>query len=74
MLSNDRGQVRGIIEFINPILLSINSEPYLLREMLALSQKEYSIALQMGVIALLKCYKDLGKIQIENVKKLFIHS
>ena len=42
--------------------------------MLALSQKEHSIALQMGVIALLKCYKDLGKIQIDNTKKLFIHS
>lgn len=29
--------------------------------------------MQMGVIALLKCYKDLGKISVDNVKKSFIH-
>lgn len=30
--------------------------------------------MQMGVIALLKCYKDLGKISIDNVNKSFIHA
>jgi len=28
----------------------------------------------MGVIALLKCYKDLGKISVDNVNKSFIHA
>jgi hypothetical protein len=28
----------------------------------------------MGVIALLKCYKDLGKIVIDNQRKSFIHA
>lgn len=27
----------------------------------------------MGVIALLKCYKDLGKIKIDNENKTFVH-
>lgn len=31
LLSQDRGHVRGIIEFINPIILSVNSEPLLLK-------------------------------------------
>lgn len=39
-----------------------------------LSQQQNSVAMQMGVIALLKCYKDLGKISIDNVKKCFIHA
>lgn len=27
----------------------------------------------MGVIALLKCYKDIGKISVDDIKKSFIH-
>lgn len=37
LLTSNRGQVRGVIEFINPILLSINSEPFLLKEILQLN-------------------------------------
>ena len=39
-----------------------------------MSQQQQSVAMQMGVIALLKCYKDLGKIRIDNIKKSFIHA
>ena len=38
-----------------------------------LSKHQNSVAMQMGVIALLKCYKDLGKIFIDNPRRTFIH-
>lgn len=66
LLSEDRNQVRGVVEFINPIILQINSEPSFLLEIISLSEKENSNASKMGKIALLKCYKDLGKIRIDN--------
>jgi hypothetical protein len=45
-----------------------------LLELLALSKRENSNASKMGTIALLKCYKDLGKIKINNEKKSFVHT
>ena len=29
---------------------------------------------KIGVISLLKCYKDIGKIRIDNENKVFIHT
>jgi hypothetical protein len=34
--ASNKGYIRGIIEFINPIILSVNSEPYILKEILAI--------------------------------------
>lgn len=39
LLSEDRNQVRGVVEFINPIILQINSEPSFLLEIISLSEK-----------------------------------
>jgi hypothetical protein len=63
-----------VVEFVNPIILSIDSRPALLLETISLSQSEDSNASKMGIIALLKCYKDLGKIVVDNSKRTFIHS
>lgn len=74
LFSEDRGQVRGIVEFVNPILLTIDPQPSLLKDIIALSHSQESSALQMGVIALLKCYKDIGKITVDSTKKTFAHT
>lgn len=71
LLSEDRGKVRGIVEFVNPILLSIDSSPSLLRDIITLSYNQESS--KMGVIALLKCYKDIGKITVNSLNKTFTH-
>jgi hypothetical protein len=55
LASEDRGCIRGIVDFINPILLKINPKPYLLIELYKENMKDYSI--QIGIISLLKCYK-----------------
>jgi hypothetical protein len=73
LLSEDRGKVRGIVEFVNPILLSIDSSPSLLRDIITLSHNQESSAPKMGVIALLKCYKDIGKITVNSLNKTFTH-
>ena len=53
--------VRGIIEFINPIILKVNSsDTGLLKEMLSMTKSGLNV--QLPLSSLIKCYKELGKI------------
>ena len=51
-------------------MLKINSKPYLLKE---LCENLADHSTQLGVVSLLKCYKEIGKIQINNEKQEFQH-
>lgn len=61
LLSGNRCHLRGITDFINPIILKINSSnSQLLKEVSGLPQENLST--QLGIISLIKCYKEVGKI------------
>lgn len=56
LMSQDRSLIRGITEFINPILLKVNSSnSLLLKKIAAMPQENQST--QLGIISLIKCYK-----------------
>ena len=70
----NRGYIRGIVEFINPIILSVNSEPAILKEILSISEAHnHTGTILIGVVSLLKCFKELNKIVVDSSTQSFIH-
>jgi hypothetical protein len=65
LLEGNRLTVKGIVEFINPIICKISKRPVLLRRLLEVDEiKQHSEEnIELGIISLLQCYRENGLIE-----------